>query len=214
MEQIKILDDLYEFTTENKIIPLTFNQYLLTGDAPLLVHTGSLQQTKELVPKIKDLLGDKDLKYVFISHFEYDECGGLDYLLSQFPNLKTICSEITLRQLIGFGFTNEAIVKKPNEILETKNFKLKFISYPSEAHLWEGLLAIDLQREVLFSSDLFMKEDNIFDKEFSSSWNYEVDSLKEQNIPSISKLETLKNDLRDINVKYIATGHGPFLKLY
>lgn len=70
MEQIKILDDLYEFTTENKVIPLTFNQYLLTGDAPLLVHTGSLQQTKELVPKIKNLIGDKDLKYVFISQNE------------------------------------------------------------------------------------------------------------------------------------------------
>ncbi|AFS78123.1 putative metallo-beta-lactamase family protein [Gottschalkia acidurici 9a] len=214
MEQIKVLDDLYQFTTENKIIPLTFNQYLLIGDEPLLVHTGSLQQTKELVPKIKALLDGKDLKYVFISHFEYDECGGLDYLLDHFPNVKTICSNITLRQLSGFGFTNEVIIKKPNEVLETKSFKLKFIAYPSEAHLWEGLLAIDLDRKIFFGSDLFIKANNMFEKESSSSWKNEVDNLNEQNIPSVFELEILKNNLRNLDVEYIATGHGPFLKLY
>ncbi|KNF08499.1 putative metallo-beta-lactamase family protein [Gottschalkia purinilytica] len=213
MEQIKILDDFYKFTTENKAIPLTFNQYLILGDEPLLVHTGSVQQTKELVPKIKVLLDGQDLKYVFVSHFEYDECGGLEYLLSHFPNVKTICSAITLRQLVGFGFTNEVIVKKPNEILETKNFKLKFIAYPSEAHLWEGLLAIDLDRKIFFSSDIFIKMNNIFEKEARSNWKYEVDNLNNKDIPSIDELKTLQNNLRDIDVKYIATGHGPFLKL-
>lgn len=213
MEQIKIFDDFYEFTTENKMIPLTFNQYLLMGDEPLLIHTGSVQQTQELVPKIKDLLNGKDLKYVFVSHFEYDECGGLDYLLSHFPNVKTICSAITARQLIGFGFTNEVIIKKPDEILEAKRFKLRFIAYPSEAHLWEGLLAVDLNRKIFFGSDLFIKMDNIFEKEVDSNWKDEVDNLNNQNIPSMNGLKTLQDNLRNIEVKYIATGHGPFIKL-
>ena len=213
MEQVKILDDLYEFTTENKVIPLTFNQYLLMGDEPLLVHTGSVHQTQELIPKIKGLLNGKELQYVFVSHFEYDECGGLNYLLSHFPNVKTICSSITARQLIGFGFTNEVIIKKPDEILETNSFKLKFIPYPSEAHLWEGLLAIDLTRKIFFGSDLFIRTDNIFKKEVYSTWKNEVDNLTLQNIPSIDGLKTLQNNLRNIEVKYIATGHGPFIKL-
>lgn len=213
MEQIKIFDDLYEFTTADHSIPLTFNQYLLLGDEPLLIHTGSIAQAKELVPKIKALLNGKALKYVFVSHFEYDECGGLDYLLGHYPDLKTICSAITLRQLIGFGFKNAVIVKTPGELLETSTFKLKFIAYPSEAHLWEGLLAIDLQRNVFFSSDLFMKKNIIFEKNAHSTWQSEIMNLSSQSIPCPDALRILQNTLQTLDVHSIATGHGPFLKL-
>ena len=56
----------------------------------------------------------------FVSHFESDECGGLSLLLKNFPQVKTICSEITARQLIGFGITDKVIVKKAGEKLKWK----------------------------------------------------------------------------------------------
>lgn len=92
MEQIKIFDDLYEFSSINEGFPITFNQYLLLGKESLLFHTGNSSYVKLLVPMLKTLLGEKSLEYIFISHFESDECGGLGYLLSHFPNVKTICS--------------------------------------------------------------------------------------------------------------------------
>jgi len=162
---------------------------------------------------LKELLRDKPLEYVFISHFESDECGGLSHLLNNFPDVKTICSQVTAMQLRGFGFTNELIIKKPNEMLESRNFKLKFIGYPSGMHLWEGLLTIDLDRQLLFSSDLFIKGDKMFEKMADSNWKAEIDNISIQQIPSENELKTLQSILQDINVKYIATGHGPFLKL-
>jgi flavorubredoxin len=213
MEQVKIFDDLYEFSSINEGFPITFNQYLLIGEESLLFHTGNSDHVKLLVPMLKKLLGDKSLEYVFISHFESDECGGLSHLLINFPNVKTICSQVTAMQLRGFGFTNELIIKKPNEMLESRNFKLKFIGYPSEMHLWEGLLTIELDRQLLFSSDLFIKKDRMFDKMADSKWKDEVNNISIQQIPSENALKTLQSILQDINVKYIATGHGPFLKL-
>ena len=213
MEQIKVFDNLYEFSSANEGFPITFNQYLLFGEESLLVHTGNISHVKQLAPKLKELLGGKSLEYVFISHFESDECGGLSYLLSHFPNIKTICSQVTAMQLKGFGFTNELIIKKPGEMLESKNFKLKFIGYPSEMHLWEGLLTVELDRQLFFSSDLFIKRDKMFEKVANSNWKGEVNSITIQQIPSENALKTLQSILKDINVKYIATGHGPFLKL-
>ena len=213
MEQIKIFDDLYEFSSINEGFPITFNQYLLLGKESLLFHTGNSSYVKLLVPMLKTLLGEKSLEYIFISHFESDECGGLSYLLSHFPNVKTICSQVTAMQLRGFGFTNELIIKNPSETLESKNFKLKFIGYPSEMHLWEGLLTVEIDRKLFFSSDLFIKKDKMFEKVAVSNWKDEINNISIQQIPSENALKTLQNTLQDINVKYIATGHGPFLKL-
>lgn len=213
MEQIKIFEDLYQFNTVNEGFPITFNQYLLLGEEPILFHTGSSHHVKLLMPLIKELLAGKSLAYVFISHFESDECGGLSHLLSHYPNVKTICSQVTAMQLTGFGFTNELIIKKPNEILESLNFKLKFVSYPSEMHLWEGLLAVDVNRDLFFSSDLFTKWDKMFEKTLVSNWEEEIKNITDKQIPSEHALKTLQSTLTEINVKYIATGHGPFLKL-
>ena len=63
-------------TIYTNLVP-TFHQYLLLTDEPLLVHTGSVQQAEALIPKLKDILKDKILKYIFISHFESDECRAL-----------------------------------------------------------------------------------------------------------------------------------------
>ena len=77
-------------------------------------------------------------EYIFISHFEADECGGLRVILEYFPKAKTICSEVTTRQLNSFGIKAEIIVKKRTETLITDNYDMEFISYPSEMHIWDG----------------------------------------------------------------------------
>jgi len=80
-------------------------------------------------------------------------------------------------------------------------------------HLWEGLLTVELDRQLLFSSDLFIKRDKMFEKVAESNWKDEVNSISIQQIPSQNALISLQKTLRDIKVKYIATGHGPFLNL-
>lgn len=53
----------------------------------------------------------------------------------------------------------------------------------------------------------------MFEKVAVSNWKDEINNISIQQIPSENALKTLQNTLQDINVKYIATGHGPFLKL-
>lgn len=213
MENIKIFDDLMMFTSYNEHINLSFNQFLILGEEPILIHTGNYEMAEELVPLLKEALGGKQLSYIFVSHFESDECGGLSLLLEYFRTAKTICSSVTARQLTGFGYNHDIIVKSPAEILNLKASSFKFISYPSEMHLWEGLLAFEEKQGLLFSSDLFIRMGKVSNAIVDANLKVEVDKIAEHQIPSTASLKTMQEAVSSLPVKYIVPGHGPVLKL-
>ncbi|HZW81876.1 MAG TPA: hypothetical protein VFF14_00460 [Candidatus Deferrimicrobium sp.] len=208
-----ITQDLHQFSTYIPPINLSFHQYLLSTDEPLLVHTGNVQQATSLVPQLKAELNGKALKYIFISHFEADECGGLSHILKHFPEAKPICSEVTARQLSGFGLTNEVVVKKPGEKLSTDAYELEFFSYPSEMHLWEGLLAMENQRGIFFSSDLMIRFGEAVATVTDSDWTREIRSIRGEQVPDPERFALLQDTLAQLNPRFVATGHGPCLRL-
>jgi flavorubredoxin len=213
MESIKVFDDLLMFNSYIGFINLSFNQYLLLGSEPLLVHTGSKDQAVEILPKIKALLGEKPLAYIFISHFESDECGGLSFLKEYYPNAKPVCSQVTARQLMGFGIATEIIEKAPGDALKTSDFTLKFIRYPSEMHLWEGLMAFEEKRGLLFSSDLFIRFGKLNEAIVNSNLDEEIKGIAPNKIPDPEELKATQNELIKLPIKFIVPGHGPCLRV-
>jgi flavorubredoxin len=208
-----IYENLHQFSSYVPPIDLSFHQYLLLTEEPLLVHTGSMQQAEALIPQLKDALKGKALKYIFISHFESDECGGLSLILEHFPEAKPICSQVTARQLSGFGITNEFIIKEPGERIISGDFELEFFSYLSEMHLWEGLLLMENQRGIFFSSDLMFRSGKASGTVMEGNWEAEVNSISPQQIPDPDKRLHLKQTLAELSPKFVATGHGPCIKL-
>jgi flavorubredoxin len=206
-------EDLHQFSTYIPQINLTFHQYLLLGDEPILIHTGNVKQAEAMLPQLKVALNGKDLKYIFISHFESDECGGLAVILKHFPKAKPICSQTTAQQLSGFGLINDAIVKKPWEKLRTNDYELEFFSYPSEMHLWEGLLAIENRRGIFFSSDLMIGFGEQMGTVKESNWNTEINNIRPEQMPDSEGRVQLQQTLVQLNPSFVATGHGPCLKL-
>jgi flavorubredoxin len=207
------MENLVTFSSYVGPIDLSFNQYLLTAKEPLLVHTGNVVQAAELAPRLKEALDGRPLAYIFVSHFEADECGGLALLLDRFPGARPICSQVTARQLSGFGIPGDVVVKTPGEALDGDGFRLEFISYPSEAHLWEGLLAFESQRGILFSSDLFIRRGRIEEAKVSADWASEVAGITEDQVPPRAAREALQGILGNLAVQSVALGHGPVLAI-
>ncbi|MCB2288585.1 MBL fold metallo-hydrolase [Clostridium sp. CS001] len=205
--------DLYQFSTYIPQINLSFNQYLLLADEPILIHTGNVKQAEAMIPELKAALNGKDLKYIFISHFESDECGGLGIILKQFPNAKAVCSQTTAQQLIGFGLIDEVIIKNAGDTIKTNDYELEFLSYPSEMHLWEGLLAVEKNRGIFFSSDLMMAFGSEMGRVNESNWHTEVNNIRPEQVPDPEKRAQLQQALLQLNPSFVAAGHGPCLKL-
>jgi flavorubredoxin len=214
VDYMSIIDqDLHQFSTHIPQIDLSFHQYLLLTDEPLLVHTGNVNQAEAMLPQLKVALNGKELKYIFISHFEADECGGLSIILEYFPKAKVICSEITARQLSGFGFKNESVIKKAGEKINTDGYELEFFSYPSEMHLWEGLLVIENRRRIFFSSDLMIRSGEEIGTVKESDWYSEINNIRPEQVPDTDRRDKLQQTLLQLNPRFVATGHGPCLKL-
>ncbi|ADL50952.1 MBL fold metallo-hydrolase [Clostridium cellulovorans] len=205
--------DLYQFSTYIPPIDLSFHQYLLATDEPLLVHTGNINQAEVLLPQLKEVLNDKELGYIFISHFEADECGGLPIILKQFPRAKVICSAVTARQLNGFGIKAEVIVKKDREKLSTADYELEFFVYPSEMHLWDGLLVMENKRKIFFSSDLMMNNGEEIGTIKEANWHDEINNISKEQVPDADKRKQLQQKLLQLKPNFVATGHGLCLKV-
>lgn len=213
LQQYEVSKQILMFNTYVEKINLSFNQYLLLGREPVLVHTGSYQQTVEILPLLRQALNGQSLAYVFVSHFESDECGGLSLIVENYPQVKVICSQITARQLLGFDFSYEFQGVNPKDTVQMGEYEFEFISYPAEMHLWEGLLAFERKQGILFSSDLFMRPGSLSSPVTEANWLEEVDKITLQHIPSPEAKEELQKVLRALPVKAVALGHGPFLKI-
>lgn len=210
---LRIEQDLYQFSKYIPPINLTFHQYLLMADDPILFHTGDAQQAADLIPHLKAALNGKTLKYIFVSHFEADECGGLSRILDCFPKAITICSEVTARQLGGFGYSNEFIIKKPGEKISSDSYELEFIGYPSEMHLWEGLLVMENKRGIFFSSDIMIRFGEAAGSIVDSNWNTEINNIRLNQVPDPERLSQMQDSLTRLSPSLVATGHGPCLRL-
>ena len=66
-----IFDKLYQFTYKIPGMPLDCHQYLLLRDPAILFSVGSADMARDFLPKVKELLVGRPLKYLFISHREW-----------------------------------------------------------------------------------------------------------------------------------------------
>ena len=213
MDTLRIDQDLLQFTSYLDPIDLSFNQFLLLGAEPLLVHTGAAPYAADLLPRLDDALGDRDLAYVFASHFESDECGGLGVLRRRYPDVRLLCSEVTAREIAGFGLGGACSVQRPGSVFETPDARLEFLAYPSEVHLWEGLMLFERRRGILFSSDLFGRFGRIEGELVAGAREELMTSLGPDRIPSPPALEEVRQALSVLPVSLVAPGHGPCIRL-
>ncbi|MCD8139121.1 MAG: hypothetical protein LUE17_04980 [Planctomycetaceae bacterium] len=208
-----IFPELYQFSAYIPPIDLSFHQYLLLSDEPLLVHTGNAAQAERIVPEIHTLLAGRSLKYVFASHFESDECGGIEIIARAFPEATLVCSSLTAREVSGFGFSIPTLVKKGGDSFKAGNGDFLCIAYPSETHLENGLLLFERTRGLFFSSDLMFKFGEGHGKIIEGDWKNEVVSFDHTQVPNVEMLGRFKNDLLNIEPVFVATGHGSCIRM-
>ena len=94
-----------------------------------------------------------------------------------------------------------------------KEYDMKFIDYPADAHLLNGLLMYDMNNRIFFSSDLMMRAGNGAGKVTMSGWKDEVNATNTRQVPNRVLVHNLKRDLMGITPKFIAVGHGYCMNL-
>ena len=120
----------------------TFNQFLLTGDEPMLFHTGHRQLFGSVSAAIGRVIPLEELRWVSFGHLEADECGAVNLLLACMLSLTDLCDR-------------PPVVAPENGVHDIGGHRLHFLATPHVPHNWEAGLWFDETTSTLLAGDLF-----------------------------------------------------------
>lgn len=155
----EIKDGIYRISGMVDMYGITFNQFLIDDERPMLIHTGPFGMYEKIEAKLKEVIPLQKLAYVSFLHFESDEWGGMAFLES--ANAKLVCSDLTSKlNLAGWhGVPSDHISFWDNETLKTGKREFRFIMTP-HVHHWDSMMIYEETTKSLFPSDLFMQPGN------------------------------------------------------
>ncbi|MBR6801022.1 MAG: MBL fold metallo-hydrolase [Eubacteriaceae bacterium] len=81
--------------TDVRVLPGDSGFLLDDGKTSILYDTGFGFTADEMASKIKDVLGQRDLDYIFLTHSHYDHALGSAYILRHYPSAKVVSGEYT-----------------------------------------------------------------------------------------------------------------------
>lgn len=83
-----------EILTSNFPIPgyglVPVNAFVIKGSEPILVETGAAIQSAEFMQALRAVIDPADLKWIWLSHTDFDHIGSLHQLLAENPGLRVI----------------------------------------------------------------------------------------------------------------------------
>jgi len=148
---------VYRICTPLDVIPggFTFNSYLLADDEPLLFHTGYRKLfpiTLEAIGKVKQV---ENLRWIGGSHFEGDEFGALNDLLTAAPAATPFGAEIGVLTSLNDFASRPARGFADGEEFSIGSRRMKWLYTPHVPHGWDCGVLFDLSTKTLFCGDLF-----------------------------------------------------------
>lgn len=150
----EIADGIHRIATFVPEEGLTFNQFLLASDEPLLFHTGPRALFRETLAGIARILDPTRLRWVSWSHFEADECGALNDFLELAPAAEPLHSEL------GAGLNGSDFAIRPvrtladGQVLDLGVHRLQILVTPHVPHGWDAITAYEETTGTLFVSDV------------------------------------------------------------
>jgi len=155
----EIADGIYRISTPTPpgAIPggFTFNQFLITGDEPLLFHTGMRSLFPAVRQAVARVMDPARLRWVGFSHVEADECGALNDWLAIAPQAQAVCSQVA-------ALTSGDIADRPprpladgEELVLGSSKRVRWLDAPHLPHNWECGYLFEASTRTLLCGDLF-----------------------------------------------------------
>lgn len=155
----EIADGLYRFSTfVPQIAPpagFTFNQFLVTGEQPLLFHLGHRKLFAATAAAVARVLPLETLRWLSFGHVEADECGAMNEFLAAAPNASIVHGLIGANVSINDLADRPARTLNDGETLDLGGRVLRFITTPHVPHGWEAGVFFEETNRMLLCGDLF-----------------------------------------------------------
>ncbi len=155
----EIADRIYRFST---LIPgvagpagLTFNQFLIDADEPLLFHTGQRPLFPAISAAVSRIIGLDKLRWITFSHVESDECGALNEWLAVAPKATPAHGRLGCNIWLNDMSDRPPRALADGEVLDLGGKKVRRLDTPHLPHCWDAGLIYEETTSTLLTSDIF-----------------------------------------------------------
>lgn len=206
----EIADGIYRIATFVPDAGMSFNQFLVTGEEPLLFHTGM----RALFPLTSDAVARvmpfEQLRWISFGHVEADESGALNECLVAAPS-----AQVAFGELGCMVSVNDLADRPPRglvdgEVLDIGGKRLRYIATPHVPHGWEAGIFHEETTGTLLCGDLFtqtgespaLTHDSPMEPTIAAEDGFGYSSLAPSTVPTIERLAELEP-------RTLALMHGP-----
>jgi len=193
----------------------TYNSYFINAQKKTVIETVKEGFWDVYLEKLKKVTDPSEIEYIILNHTEPDHSGCLVHLLNAAPNAKVVGTNNAIRYLKDMIYTDfPYIIVKDGYMLDLGDKILQFISAPN-LHWPDTMYTYLPEEKVLFTCDSFgahycheaIFDDLVgdFDEDFKYYFNVILKPFSKFMLKAIDRIKTL-------DIKTIATGHGPVLR--
>lgn len=133
----------------------TFNQFLLTGDEPLLFHTGARQMFPLVSEAVARIVPLDSLRWISFGHIESDECGAMNLFLEAAPASTVVFNPLGCAVSLDDLCDRLPRPVEPGTAIDTGGHVVTIHATPHVPHGWEAQVVFDASTRTLFCGDLF-----------------------------------------------------------
>jgi flavorubredoxin len=156
----EIADRIYRISLYNPMVAppagLTYNVFLISGDEPLVFHTGRRSTFPAVAAAITRLMPVEQLRWIAFGHYEADECGAMNEFLAAVPRAQIAHGNTACRVSL-----NDVAVRSPRALADGETIELgsdrrvRYLDTPHIPHGWEAGVLYEEHTGTLLCGDLF-----------------------------------------------------------
>ena len=203
-------DGIYQLMTYLEEMDFAVNQYLLTGEEPLLFHTGMRGLFPLVTAAVEQVIPIATLRWIGFGHVEADECGSMNQWLAAAPDATVIHGTLGCMVSIGDMADRQPRPLGPGEELDIGGHRLEWIDTPHVPHAWEAGVLLDHTTQTLLCGDLFSRGGHY--PPTTADDIVAPASAAEDDFPSMSLHPSSGSTIRglaDLDISALALMHGP-----
>jgi flavorubredoxin len=155
----QIADHLYRISTFQPFGPpggLTMNQFLLTGDAPLLFHTGSRPMFPAVHDAVASVIDPGDLRWISSGHASRpDEFGALGEWMEVAPQATVVHGSTGCFVCLAEMSPRPPQALGDGERLDLGDLEVQWVDTPHVPGPWEAGVLFERTTRTLLCGDLF-----------------------------------------------------------
>jgi flavorubredoxin len=189
---------------------LTFNQFLLDAEDPLLFHCGPRLLFPEIEEAAARVMNLDRIRWISFGHFESDECGSMNRWLAAAPDATLVVGSVTAQVSVADLADRTPQEWAHDEVIDLGGKRVRRIDTPHVLHGWDAGLVFEEVTGTLLCGDLFthtgggppVTEDDVVERAFAAE-----DLFKGQTALTPATAPTIRN-LAALDPSTLAIMHG------